>query len=29
VSPLNCQTTYKDVANSVSKFVAILFTPIW
>jgi len=28
VSPLNSQTS-KDVANSVSKFGAILFTPIW
>jgi hypothetical protein len=28
VSPLNSQTTYKDVANSVSKFGGILFTPI-
>jgi hypothetical protein len=28
VSPLNCQMTYKDVANSVSKFGGILFTPI-
>jgi hypothetical protein len=28
VSPLNSQTTYKDVAHSVSKFGRILFTPI-
>jgi hypothetical protein len=28
VSPLKSQTTYKDVANSVSKFGGILFTPI-
>jgi len=28
MSPLNSQTTYKDVANSVSKFGRILFTPI-
>jgi len=30
VSPLNSQTTYsyKDIANSVSKFGGILFTPI-
>jgi hypothetical protein len=28
VSPLSSQTTYKDVANSVSKFGRILFTPI-
>jgi len=28
VSPLNCQTAYKDVANTVSKFGGILCTPI-
>jgi len=28
VSSLNTRTTYKDVANSVSKFGGILFTPI-
>jgi len=28
VSPLKSQTTYKDVANSVSKFGGILFPPI-
>ena len=29
VSPLNSQTTYIYVTNRVSKFGAILFTPIW
>jgi len=29
VSTLNSQTTSKDIANSVSKFGGILFTPIW
>jgi len=29
VSPLNCWTTYKDIANSVSKIEGILSTPIW
>ena len=29
VSPLNSQTTSKDVTNSVSKFGGILFTPFW
>jgi hypothetical protein len=28
VSPLNCRMTYKDVANSVSKFGGILFTAV-
>ena len=28
MSPLNSQTTYKDVTNSVLKFGEILFTPI-
>jgi len=28
VSPLNFRTTYEDIANSVSKFGGILFTPI-
>ena len=28
LSYLNCQMTYKGVANSVSKFGGILFTPI-
>jgi hypothetical protein len=28
VSPLNSQMTYKDIANSVSKFGRISFTPI-
>jgi len=29
VSPLNSRATDKDIANSVSKFGGILFTPIW
>ena len=29
VSPLNSRMTYTYVANCVSKFGAILFTPIW
>jgi len=29
VSPLNSRTTSKDVANSVSNFGRILFTPVW
>jgi len=29
VSALNSQMPYKYVANSVSKFGGILFTPIW
>jgi len=28
VSPLKSQTTYKDIANSVSRFGGILFTLI-
>jgi hypothetical protein len=28
VSPLKSRTTYKDIANSVSKFGGILFSPI-
>ena len=28
VSTLKSQTTYKDIANSVSKFGGILFTPV-
>ena len=29
MSPLNSQTTSKDVANSVLNFGGILFTPVW